>query len=144
MFRVCMTFCLVFYHAMTSCLLGEDKKNGPFTMDSSPVKRCDHKKEVLVFHGHGSAKWLFLKGTRNYYWREPFFTSMGNYIIVFQVQAECWKAGQSTLSSTDFPECSCFEWLPREVLQYLWWPLVHWLLLLILHISLTRTYPPES
>ena len=25
-------------------------------------------------HNHGSEKWLYLKG--NYYWRDPFFTSM--------------------------------------------------------------------
>ena len=81
-FRVSMTFCLVFHHAMTSCLLGEDKLNRPFKMDSGPVKRCVHKKEVLVFHDHGSGKWLFLKGS--YYWREPFFTSMmmGERVII--------------------------------------------------------------
>jgi len=53
---------------------GRRQKTRPFKMDSSPVKRCNHKKEVLVFHDHGIGKWLFLKG--NYYWREPFFTSM--------------------------------------------------------------------
>ncbi len=33
-------------------------------------------------HNHGSVKWLYLKG--NYYWRDPFFTSMitGGRVIV--------------------------------------------------------------
>ena len=32
------------------------------------------KSSYSVPHNHGSGKWLYLKG--NYYWRDPFLTSM--------------------------------------------------------------------
>ena len=66
----------------------------------------------LVFgkasHNHGSGKWLYLKG--NYYWRDPFFTSMfiGGRVETVETTSQVKKTAKSAWAKTLHPQ-RCFR-----------------------------------